>query len=449
MQKNTTLTNLARYDKGIVQGETTLTDEGYIKARAIVTRCGVFLYKNADGTIRKELRHPDDVLIPESLDSIKMIPLVDGHPAERLVTAENAKKLAIGFTGELVEEQMPYIIANLLVTDKDAVEEIKKKRKNELSLGYTVDLIEDSGMYFGEPYEYRQKNIRYNHLALVDQARAGPEARIALDGQDAEEILKEEVEMANKKMKKVKIDAQEYMLEDDAANSVDKMIHEKNELLKSKDEMERKIEELENMLDKAHAERDSLRDKDYHDPEAVHHPLENDEIGENGKEEIDPIDSYGMSSHVRDYEKPSEMENHTVMSPKNEHYPRNLPRIPKVDAADINKRVKNRVKLEKLSERYLDKKTLMRLDSLNDIEIKKRLILNFQPNAILDGKNDVYINARFDSVIDTIPEAKVVIKPSSYKMDSDPERDEKDNANAFDARKAMIKRQKIAYRGGK
>ena len=51
MQKNMTLTNLARYDKGIVQGETSITDEGFIKGRAIVTRCGVFLYKNADGTI--------------------------------------------------------------------------------------------------------------------------------------------------------------------------------------------------------------------------------------------------------------------------------------------------------------------------------------------------------------------------------------------------------------
>ena len=67
MLKSTTLTSLARYDKGIVGNETELTPEGYIKARSIVTRCGVFLYKNADGTIRKELRHPDYVMLPESL----------------------------------------------------------------------------------------------------------------------------------------------------------------------------------------------------------------------------------------------------------------------------------------------------------------------------------------------------------------------------------------------
>ena len=256
MQKNTTLTSLARYDKGVMPGETIITDEGYVKARAIVTRCGVFLYKNADGTIRKELRHPDDVLVPESLESIKMIPVVNGHPSERLVNADNAKRLAIGYTGELVENQMPYIVANLLVTDKDAVEEIKGKRKNELSLGYTVDLVPDSGTYYGEPYEYRQTNIRYNHLALVDQARAGPEARIALDGNDAEEILKEEAEVANKK--KIKIDAEEYMLEDNAAEGVEGLMKKHEELKKAHEDLMSKHMAMKDEHEKMMAERDGL-----------------------------------------------------------------------------------------------------------------------------------------------------------------------------------------------
>ncbi|PWU04920.1 MAG: hypothetical protein C5B43_03970 [Verrucomicrobia bacterium] len=447
MQKSTTLISLARYDKGIVPGETVITDEGYIKARAIVTRCGVFLYKNADGTIRKELRHPDDVLVPESLESIKMIPVVNGHPPERLVNSDNAKKLAIGYTGELVENQMPYIVANLLVTDKDAVDEIKNKKKNELSLGYTVDLIPDSGTYNGEPYEYRQTNIRYNHLALVDQARAGPEARIALDGDDAEEILKEEAEVAKRK---IKIDAEEYMLEDDAAAAIEKLMNSHHEYKKGHEDFLGKHKALQEAHDKMMAERDSLRDKDYHDPESVHHPLENDEIGSKGKEEKDPLDTYGMQSHVRDYEKPSEMENHAVMSPKNEHYPKDLPHVAKVDAAEIDRRVKNRVKLEKIAERYLDRESISRLDSLSDIEIKKRLIMNVQPNANLQGKSEVYINARFDSVIEDMPGAKVIAQPvSKFNADSDPEKEEKDRANAFDSRKKMIQRQKVAYKGGK
>lgn len=447
-----TLNAVARYDKGIVRGETEITEEGYIKSRSIVTRTGVFLYKNGDGSVRKELRHPDDVLIPESLATIKMIPVVNGHPSERLVSAENAKKLAVGYTGESVEVEQPYIIANLLITDKKTVDDIKDKKMNELSLGYTTDLKEETGHYFGEPYDFRQTNIRYNHLALVDQARAGPEARITLDHNDAYEILKEESEMAEQKgekkpPRKVKIDAQEYMMEDDAASHIERLLGQHHEFKKTHDDFMGKHMAMKDAHDKMMAERDSMRDKDHHDPEAVHHPLmEEDEIGSEGKEEHDPIDTMGMQSHVRDYEKPSHMENHAVMSPKNEHYPKDLPHVKKVDQADINRVVKERVKLEKLSERYLDRNTLQRMDSLNNVELKKRLIMNLQPNAKLEGKSEAYINARFDAAIEDTPHAKVIAMPSNYKADGDIE---KDNANADDSRKRMLKRMPLMYKGGK
>ena len=57
-------------------------------------------------------------------------------------------------------------------------------------------------VYNGEPFDFRQTNIRYNHLAIVDEARAGPEARIVLDGEDAVLINQEEAIMANKKLRK-------------------------------------------------------------------------------------------------------------------------------------------------------------------------------------------------------------------------------------------------------
>lgn len=439
---------IARYDRGSLPGEAEVTEEGYIKAKSIVTRCGVFLYKNADGTIRKELRHPDDILEQESLESMKMIPVVDGHPQERLVNVDNAKKLAVGYTGETVEINEPYILSTLVITDKNMVQDIINKEKRELSLGYTVDLIEESGLYFGEPYDYRQTNVRYNHLAVVDQARAGPEARIALDAKDAVEIFKEEAYTVAKQ-KKVKLDTEEYLVDEGVAQSIDKMISEKNNLLKSKDDLEKKIEELENMLDKAHAERDSLRDKDMHDPKEEHELLEEDEIGANGKEVPDPIDLYGAQSHVRDYTPPSHMENHVVENPGNKHYPKDLPHIAKVDSADISRRVKNRVKLEKLAERYLDKNTLQRLDSMEDIEIKKAIVQTMQPKAQLQGKNETYINARFDSVCEDLSKQKkssVIAVPHMFKGDENPE---KDNANALDSRRRMIAKQKDAWKPSK
>jgi hypothetical protein len=247
-------------------------------------------------------------------------------------------------------------------------------------------------------------------------------------------------------------------MEDDAANKFEN-------LMKAHEDLMGEHERLKGEHEKIMAERDSLRDKDYHDPEKVHHPLskdrgmeeeemmddeeekmEEDEIGENGKEEPEPTDGYGLSSHVKDYEKPSHLENHVVKSPKNRHYPQDLPHIPKVDAAEINKRVKQRVKLEKLSEKYLDKKTLSRIDSMSDLDLKKSLIQTMQPNANLNGKSEIYINARFDSVVEDMPKSKVIANPSSYNSDS---QDEKEGANANQARLNMIKRQKNAYKGNK
>jgi hypothetical protein len=461
MKKSTGLTKIqkgvARYDKGLIGNEVGLTDEGYIKGRCVVTRCGVFLYKNGDGTIRKELRHPDDVSEPESLESIKMIPIVDGHPLERLVSAENSKRLSVGYTGELVEDVYPHVIANLVITDKATVDKIKNKEKNQLSLGYTVDLLPENGEYNGEAFDFRQTNIRYNHLAIVDEARAGPDARIVLDGKDAEavEINNMGAEMAKeKKQRKIKIDTTEYMVDDEVGQHMEKMMAHKMELEKQKEALEKQMEALENDLDRAHAERDSLRDKDHHDPKAEHEPLseeksetpayeakETDEIGANGKEKIDPIDSYGMQSHVRDYQKPSHMENHVVSEPKNKHYPHDLPHTAKVDHAEVRNLVKNRVKLEMLSQRYLDKKSLARLDSLSDLDIKKQIVLSIQKNAQLEGKSEAYVNARFDAVLEELPREKVVT--TSYQVHED---SEKDNADADLARNRMIQRQKDGYK---
>ena len=41
--------------------------------------------------LRKELRHPDEVLKEESLETMKMIPIVNGHPTEKLIKLKMQK----------------------------------------------------------------------------------------------------------------------------------------------------------------------------------------------------------------------------------------------------------------------------------------------------------------------------------------------------------------------
>ena len=443
--------NQQRFDRGSLPTETELTEEGYIKAKVVVTRCGIFIYKNADGSMRKELRHPDEILNTDSLASMKMIPVVNDHPSEKLIDAENAKRLAVGYTGETVEEVYPYILANLVITDNKTVNEIKQKEKNELSLGYTCDLVEQAGMYHGEPYDCMQTNIRYNHLAVVKEARAGKEARIALDS--AKIFEKERFIMSKKddKKKKIKIDAQEYLVDNAVAHYMKKMTdemtsmkeaHEKsmaqNDFLKENQKQPPSNAEEEGEMGKEEEEENrgfEMEDDKEEEKE--------DEIGANGKEEPDPVDMYGMESHVRDLEPPSKMENHVVEEPKNKKYPHDLPKITKVDSADVQKMVKNRVRLEKMAEKYLDKQTISRLDSLSDLDIKKKIIKSVQKNAELEGKSDVYINARFDSVVENLPKNKVIAIPTTH---NDARRVELDQADATDARNRMIARMPNMYK---
>lgn len=167
------------------------TDEGYLTGEAVVTRAGVFRYRNADGSERYELRHPDDVFEQAHLDSLNDKPVVLDHPAqkdhpERLVDAGNAKRLSVGMMGKGSRLDQGQIIKPVTITAGEAVEAVNKG-KRALSLGYRCDVEECSGVYEGESYTHRQRNIRGNHLAVVDSARAGPDARMRLDSGDAEQ----------------------------------------------------------------------------------------------------------------------------------------------------------------------------------------------------------------------------------------------------------------------
>lgn len=370
--------NVARYDRGSVRGDAKITDEGYIRANAIVTRTGVFNYKNTDGSVRRELRHPDDVWNEDSISSMEMIPVTNGHPQERLVTAENSKRLAIGYTGETIKKDGNFILANFVVTDIQGVEEVTKNNRKELSLGYTVDLIEEKGVFDGEEYDARQKNIRYNHLAIVDKARAGSEARIALDAEDAFEIINEGKKMTKKR---IKIDAEEMMVEESTAAHWEKLIKDRSNL---EDELARVKSELEKVneeLDGVEGERDSWR------------------------------------------EKASMMKEQEVMS---------------YDSADFKRAVSKRMSLIKVAESTLPSLEHSKLDSMSDIEIKKAVIGVQRKSIKLDGKSEIYVEAMFDTILDDREQTQV-------KLDNVTFGEVQIKSDSLSARDKMMEKQKNAH----
>lgn len=158
-------------------------DNGWLRAPARLTRTGIFEYRNPDGSVRRELRLPEEVFHSDSLASFAMLPITDGHPAEPL-DAENTRELQRGNVGELVRRDGDFVAASMLITAADLVGKVLTKEKVEVSCGYQCDLEEVPGEYRGERYDAIQRNIRGNHVAIVDRGRAGPEVRVRVDRVD-------------------------------------------------------------------------------------------------------------------------------------------------------------------------------------------------------------------------------------------------------------------------
>lgn len=88
------------------------------------------------------------------------------------------RDIKIGAVSGEVKLEEPYLIADIKIYDKGAIEEITNKGIVDLSPGYRAHYKQESGEYNGEKYEFKQEDIKYNHLAIVENGRSGKEVRI-------------------------------------------------------------------------------------------------------------------------------------------------------------------------------------------------------------------------------------------------------------------------------
>ena len=151
------------------------TPEGYlICTDAIIARTGKQEYRkneifadSDDDSIIELDRPADEVFSEKTIASFENKPLVNEHPDED-VNTENYKDYAVGFIRDVHKgtvDGQDVLLANLVFTDKDAIDDIESGRKNELSCGYDCDIVDEKNP--------RQTNIRGNHVALCERGRAG------------------------------------------------------------------------------------------------------------------------------------------------------------------------------------------------------------------------------------------------------------------------------------
>lgn len=169
-------------DAVAVEGKPRRSADGYLIATAKAVRTGIQLYAGdevgkPDMPVVRVYRSPDQVSDVASLQTFSHAPITLDHPAE-LVTADNVKALAVGEVSTTAKWDGEWVSLPLIVKDAAAIQSVEGG-KRELSAGYTCDLDFTPGVTAdGQAFDAQQKNIRINHLALVDRARAGSKARI-------------------------------------------------------------------------------------------------------------------------------------------------------------------------------------------------------------------------------------------------------------------------------
>lgn len=118
-------------------------------------------------------RMPEEVFSEAALASFEGKPITNNHPPH-LIGPDDVTMYGMGHA-ELVrrglDEWSDYVVADLHIQARELIEAIRNG-KREISCGYECEYVQN------EDGTYSQKNIRGNHIAVVDRGRAGKRAAI-------------------------------------------------------------------------------------------------------------------------------------------------------------------------------------------------------------------------------------------------------------------------------
>lgn len=149
-----------------------------------ITKVGVFPYLGKQISPECEpdkvyyvLRPKEELFKKETLNSLRLLPLVDNHTMIGKDFTAPEEKGIDGVLGDDVSHDNDTIYNDLKLFSNKIKDEISNGKK-ELSLGYFCRYDKQPGTYKGQRYDFIQRDIIGNHLALVDKGRMGSDVRV-------------------------------------------------------------------------------------------------------------------------------------------------------------------------------------------------------------------------------------------------------------------------------
>jgi hypothetical protein len=179
-------TLVSRFDVASL-GTPQRTSQGFLRIPAYLTRVGVLEYRRADGELVRELRPGDEVMRAQSLATLSAAPVTDLHPTV-MISPANVREFSVGHVSDEVKPQGALVAAIVTVEDEDAIAAVERGDRRELSCGYQCRIDATPGVHEGERYDQVQRDIVYNHVALLPRGagRAGPEVALRIDAADGD-----------------------------------------------------------------------------------------------------------------------------------------------------------------------------------------------------------------------------------------------------------------------
>lgn len=324
--------------------------------------------------IYKGYRPESELKKATTIESINGIPIQLRHHPD--FAEDPAKDTRIGATGTDGKYASPYLMNSLHFFDKKARDLIESEALRELSLAYrykpdfTPGKTED-----GQEYDFIMRDISGNHLALVEQGRAGHEVLVydsKRSEMDREEIANLVQDALDKKLSGI-LGAFTKL-----AERVDKYV-EKNTEPEAETE---KVEETEEVIgDKCAADKCGTKAKKPVKDEAL-----TDEEGEEVEEIIDfsdkkeKIEDKSKKQPVKKSEKVAEAEEEIIEDEEDEE-------IEAEETEKVEKKVKDEENPEKKGDKMTEFMRACGIDTDAPEEIKEAFISGFK--AGIEGKKEM------------------------------------------------------------
>jgi hypothetical protein len=148
-----------------------------------ISKVGVFPYLGREinapdpDRIYQVYRPEEELSSPATIESFRLLPFIDNHVMLGKLGIPVEQKGMQGVLGENIYYDAPYLRGPLRI-HTSAAQALVNNGKIDLSPGYTSRYEFTPGTFNGQAYDAIQRDIRGNHLALVDEGRTGPDVSV-------------------------------------------------------------------------------------------------------------------------------------------------------------------------------------------------------------------------------------------------------------------------------